>query len=115
MLIIWDIAGQSKFSTFRKQFYSGTHGVIFVCDVTDPASFQDIKKWYADVNPTVKTVKGIIIGNKTDLDTSRQVSMQELEELSAELGMAAFQTSALSGENVDVAFEELARKLFNER
>src|SRR5271157_54109 len=113
MLILWDIAGQSKFSTFRKQFYNGTHGVILVFDVTDPESFQDVRKWYTDVKSSVENVVGIIIGNKTDLDTDRQVTTQDLEELSSELGLNGFETSALTGENVELAFKDLAGKLFD--
>lgn len=112
-LILWDVAGQSKFSTFRKQFYNGAHGVILVYDVTDSTSFQNVKKWYTDVKSSSDNIEGIIIGNKMDLNTDRQVSTQNLEELSSELGLAAFETSALTGENVELAFKDLAGKLFN--
>ncbi|HME51099.1 MAG TPA: GTP-binding protein [Candidatus Lokiarchaeia archaeon] len=110
MLIFWDVAGQSKFTTVRKQFYKGSYGVILVFDVTDPNSFQNIKKWYKDVKSSIKNINGIIIGNKTDLDDKRKISTQDLKKLSSELHMPTFETSALTGENVELAFEDMAGK-----
>lgn len=40
-LVIWDIAGQSKFETMRSAFYKGARGVLLVFDLTNPKSFND--------------------------------------------------------------------------
>jgi len=110
-LILWDVAGQAKYNTFRKQFYTGACGVILVYDVTNPPSFYSIKKWYKDVSTCVGDIEGVIIGNKIDLVEERKVLTEELEQLGSELGFAVFVTSAMTGENVENAFKNLAEKL----
>ncbi len=44
-LQIWDTAGQDRFKNIIKSYYKGAHGVIFVYDVTDPASFDNLEDW----------------------------------------------------------------------
>jgi small GTP-binding protein len=109
--IIWDIAGQAKFSSFRKQFYNGAHGVILVYDMTDLATFHNIKGWYKDIKNVVGDVPVIILGNKKDLDSERKVTRADLDQLGRELPVKVFETSALTGENVDHAFEFFAERL----
>ncbi len=109
--IIWDVAGQAKFSTFRKQFYNGAQGAILVYDITDLATFHNIKGWYKDVKSVIGDVPMIIIGNKKDLEEERKVPIADLEKLGKELPAKTLETSAMTGENVDRAFEYLAERL----
>jgi small GTP-binding protein len=111
MLQIWDVAGQAKFNSIRKQFYGGARGAIIMCDITNPTSFHDVKSWYKDIKAVVGNITGILIGNKKDLENERQVSTTELNDLASELGLDVFETSALSGENVEDAFKILTEKL----
>ena len=39
---IWDLAGQERFNSVRSLYYSGSHGALFVFDVTRPESYQNI-------------------------------------------------------------------------
>ncbi|MFX0030442.1 MAG: Rab family GTPase, partial [Candidatus Hermodarchaeota archaeon] len=39
-LILWDIAGQSKFEIMRRHFYKGTDAVILIFDLTNRKSFE---------------------------------------------------------------------------
>ena len=49
----------------------------------------------------------IIVGNKIDLE--RQVERQEAEDLAKRLSCDYLETSAKTGEQVDLAFEKIAR------
>ncbi|XP_066228180.1 ras-related protein Rab-42 isoform X2 [Saccopteryx leptura] len=49
----------------------------------------------------------LLIGHKSDLQSTRCVSAQEAEELAASLGMAFIETSAKNNYNVDLAFDTL--------
>jgi len=48
-LVIWDIAGQNKYTQIRQLYFQGCSGVIFVYDMTRESTFTDIKqKWIED-------------------------------------------------------------------
>jgi len=49
----------------------------------------------------------IIIGNKSDL--KRQVERSEAEDLTSRLNCEYLETSAKTGENVELAFETIAK------
>jgi len=48
----------------------------------------------------------LLVGNKSDLEASREVSREKAEQFCAEFGMEMLETSAKSGENVLTAFEK---------
>jgi small GTP-binding protein len=79
-VILWDLAGQSKFQTMRRHFYQGSEAIILIFDLTNPISFKSIKKWYDDVIKNMdKQPKmiGYIFGNKSDLMDQRKVQESE--------------------------------------
>jgi GTPase SAR1 family protein len=49
----------------------------------------------------------IILGNKSDLE--RQVDRAEAEDLAKRLGSEYLETSAKTGNNVELAFEKIAK------
>ncbi|XP_012577492.1 PREDICTED: putative Ras-related protein Rab-42 [Condylura cristata] len=53
----------------------------------------------------------LLVGHKSDLQSTRCVSVQEAEELAASLGMAFMETSAQNKHNVDLAFHTLAEAI----
>ena len=58
-----------------------------------------------------KTSKIILIGNKKDMEESRAVSTDEGNEFAKKHGIPFFETSAFTGENVNLAFETLGHKI----
>ena len=47
---IWDTAGQEKYRSLSKIFYSNSDVVILVYDITNRNSFEEIKKyWYKQI------------------------------------------------------------------
>jgi GTPase SAR1 family protein len=56
------------------------------------------------------TVK-VLIGNKTDLEASRQIPKDHGKVLARKLGMSFFETSAKDSYNVEAAFRTLAAKI----
>ena len=121
-VIIWDIAGQSKFQTTRKNFYRGAEGIIMVFDLTKRKSFDNLSEWYKDVKKTLNFENdfvGFLLGNKKDLKNERTVKMEEAELLANKLNLRYIETSALTGENVMFIFhkigEILLSNLFNKK
>ncbi len=110
--ILWDIAGQSKFSRMRKHFYQGADGVLLVFDLTRPKTLNSIPDWYKDVESYLKTkIKGFIVGNKNDLVENRKIDEDVALKIAKKLNLGYIETSALTGENIDDAFFNLGELL----
>ncbi|XP_032509148.1 ras-related protein Rab-42 [Phocoena sinus] len=108
-LQLWDTAGQERFRCITRSFYRNVVGVLLVFDVTNRKSFEHIQYWHQEVMATQGPDKAIflLVGHKSDLQSTRCVSAQEAEELAASLGMAFMETSAKNNCNVDLAFNTL--------
>lgn len=70
---------------------------------------NDIKS-YAD-----EDVGTILIGNKLDLESQRQVSTQEGEEWASKLGIPFLETSAKASQNVEAAFTKMVERIFEKK
>jgi small GTP-binding protein len=46
--MIWDTAGQERFKSITKAYYRGANAVLFVYDVNNRESFDNIDKWLKD-------------------------------------------------------------------
>ncbi|MHA1543190.1 MAG: Rab family GTPase, partial [Candidatus Hodarchaeales archaeon] len=92
-----------------KRFYNGAHAAFLIFDKTRRESFTNIKKWIEDIdrrNP--QGIPKILIGNKSDLSFDLEVTDEEIQEYSERLGLEYIETSAKTGENVDLAFKYIA-------
>ena len=114
-LQIWDTAGEERFRSITKSIYRNANGILFVCDITNRESFKNIKNWIKDADNVDKDIKGIIIGNKIDLDNERVVSVEDLEEIGKKYNMPFIETSAKTGMNVNKCFEVLIDELFKNK
>ncbi|WP_291871679.1 Rab family GTPase [Maribacter sp.] len=105
--IIWDLEGTDEIHTIRDAYLLGTHGALFVFDVTRPSTFQDLKKDLKIITSKIPKVPILVIGNKVDL-----VVEKELKELLKEYNIDCnFLTSAKTGDAVNTVFQELAKVL----
>jgi len=114
-LVLWDIAGQVKFETMRQQFYLGSDAILLVFDLTNEKSFENISNWYLDVKKQLKSstdLIGFIVGNKNDLVNEVKINSNKAMELAISRSLGYIEASALSGDNVDFAFNKLAEKLY---
>ena len=117
-LILWDLAGQSKFELMRKHFYQGSEAVILIFDLTNPKSFESITQWFKDIKENLRIdheLIGCIFGNKSDLDNNRKIGTNEAQKLASQLKLDYFETSALTGKNVENAFYSIAEKIIELR
>ncbi len=120
---IWDLSGQQRFEFIRGLYYKHTQGALIVFDVTRPQSFLNCQTWISELikNNDEQICPIIVIGNKTDLTESRKITHQKGKEFAAHIthtiqkglgfDVPYVETSALTGENVDNAFQELGTRV----
>ncbi len=123
-LVIWDIAGQPQFQSLRKRYYEGCSGLILAYSVVDRESFDNASKWLVEAKGFMEDFPAlIIVGNKIDLRSyhpkediiTYEEGLEFTKKFSERLGTPAIfiETSALTGENIDRAFEQLTRMMIN--
>ena len=112
-LQIWDIAGQTLFRQFRKKFYTKAKGALLVFDLTVPKSLDNLNSWIDDIQEITGEIPFVLIGNKADLAELRAVSPQDINDfLKDQTDVAAYyNTSALTGTNVEHAFHGLVAQI----
>jgi small GTP-binding protein len=116
---VWDLAGQDKYKYIRSSFYGGATGCFLVFDVTNPKSMKNLSSWVDEAirysNGTIEIF--IICANKIDLKSRREITREMGEKYAQALRESSglqceyIETSALTGENIDVAFDMMAKCL----
>ena len=111
-LQIWDTAGEEKFMSVTKQFYTDSHGAMIVYDLTKKDTFLKLDKWIKDVKEkALKDVVIMVVGNKSDLVSEKVELGDELKPFKENYEYQ--DVSAKSGTNVALAFENLTNKIIN--
>ncbi|MFX1410481.1 MAG: Rab family GTPase [Promethearchaeota archaeon] len=107
-LLLWDIGGQPQFHKLRTIYFKGSNGALGVFDLSSSQSLLKIPGWISSIKKSVKkTIPMILLGNKLDLD--RDVDKAEAEDLARRLNCEYLETSAKTGENVEIAFKSIAK------
>lgn len=108
---VLDTAGQEEFSAMREQYMRSGEGFLLVFSLNDHSSFDEIPKFQKQIL-RVKDRDDfpmLMVGNKCDLESQRQVSLEEAQNCSRNMMMPYIECSAKSRINVDQAFHELVR------
>jgi len=108
-LMIWDILGQKSHEALHAAYYRGAAGAFAVCDYTRPETVRNLKSWLGSFRSVVGEMPVMILSNKADLE--RKISLKEIEEFGKEVGCTVLETSAKSGLNVELAFQEMGKRL----
>lgn len=112
-LLFFDTAGQEKYRSMCTVYYKDADGFIFVYDVTNRKSFENLSSWLDQAQQyKTKEVLMLLIGNKIDLKKQRVVTSEEGVEFSKANKMFFMEASALTNEGgcVKQAFEMLTTK-----
>ena len=115
-LKIWDTAGQERFRNITTQYYKGADGIVLVYDVTDDASYEKIRDWMDQIlsNTQRDEIGLVLLGNKCDMEP-RIITEEQGNQLADELKISYFETSALTGQGIKEAFEQLTRDIMKRK
>ena len=111
-LQIWDTAGHEKFRTITTSYYKSAHAIIILYDITEQSSFDHISNWMIEIDKFAKQgVLRIIVGNKKDLESKRQVSTKDAESLADKYGIKFMEVSAKDNTNIEALFLDIVKRL----
>lgn len=112
-LQIWDTAGQEKFRSITRSYYRGASGALLVYDITRRETFEHLNSWLEDCRKcSSNNIVIILVGNKSDMESQRQVSRSEGEEFAKKNGLHFIETSAKTAEMVEEAFIQTAKEIY---
>ena len=137
MLEVLDTAGQEEYVSLRDQWIRDGEGFVLVYSISSRASFQRIKKFYSQIQRVKESAQAgsptypgspslsapaasgpapvMLVGNKCDRVTEREVSTQEGAALARELSCEFVEASAKNCVNVEKAFYDVVRQLRRQR
>uniref|UniRef100_A0A6Q2YKS0 EF-hand domain-containing protein n=1 Tax=Esox lucius TaxID=8010 RepID=A0A6Q2YKS0_ESOLU len=109
---LWDTAGQERYRSITQQFFRRADGVVVMYDVTVLPSFKAVRPWLFNVKEAAgEGVPILLLGNKTDAMSKREVPLKDAENLARDTGVIFYEVSAYTGYNVTEALVHLARVL----
>lgn len=139
MLEVLDTAGQEEYTALRDQWIRDGEGFVLVYSISSRSSFSRIKKFHHQIQrvkesaaagsptfpgsplsqtmgtPSFGPAPVMLVGNKSDRVTEREVSTQEGSALAKQLNCDFVEASAKNCVNVEKAFYDVVRQLRKQR
>ncbi|KAI7741819.1 hypothetical protein M8C21_003252, partial [Ambrosia artemisiifolia] len=97
---IWDTAGQERYRAVTSAYYRGALGAMLVYDITKRQTFDHVAGWVEEL--------------RVHADNSiRAVTTEDAMEFAESQNLYFFETSALTGDNVETAFSKLLEEIYS--
>lgn len=104
-LQVWDTAGQERFNSIIENFFRDVTCVVLVYDITKISSLENIEKWIEKIRNIDEPSILYLIGNKSDLDIFRKVTIEDGKLLAEKINARFFETSAKN--NIDLCVNRM--------
>lgn len=106
---------EQNFNFLSYSFYKGMHLIVMVYDVTNSESFNKIKLFsqsnkYSDNSDN--SVLKVLVGNKIDLESKREITYEDGEKLANELGIPFYETSIITNKQINKMFDEVTELVY---
>ena len=113
-IILRDSSGQERYRAITKNFLRNSDGVLFVFDITNKTSFDDLESWYDLYKEENEKVVGLLIGNKCDCE--RKVDEEEAQKFAKQHGLKRYlETSAKLDKNIKKAVACLLEEIIDSK
>ncbi len=109
-LVLWDLYGDDDFQKIRWSHFNGAAGYLLVADGTRRATLEKAEFLEEHARKEIGPVPFIFLINKNDLASEWEIDSENEAQLAAK-NWTVLRTSAKTGEHVDEAFAQLARKI----
>lgn len=109
-LLLWDLQGEERYQWIRMQYLRGAAGFLLVVDGTRPDTFEIAMGLQENAETRIGQVPFALLLNKADLKSDWQIDIPATERLKS-AGWIVLETSAKTGDNVNLAFEDLGRRM----
>jgi len=115
-LQIWDFAGEDRFRFLLPSYVKGASCGIFMFDITRNTSLNNLPNWlevfYEGTKDSNQKVLITLVGGKLDLHDRRSVHSSDAVVMAKKYELQDYiECSAKTGENVELIFYKIARKL----
>ena len=105
ILHLIDTQGQEEYKSITKTFLRNKDGVLFIYDITNQESFDDLECWYSMYKEVNENITGLLIGNKCDCE--RVVNENDAKLFAEKHNLNYFETSAKLDKNIKKAIAYL--------
>ena len=113
-LQLWDTAGQERFRSITKTYCRGAMAIIYVFDITNENSFNNIINWLNFVKENdSNNLPCLLVGNKVDLMEDDSIQLEKGSKLAKEYNMPYIESSAYSGYNIDTIFRTITSMILD--
>jgi len=107
-LQIWDTAGQERFASIVTPYFRDSCGILICFSIAKRETFEKLQKHIGGVKKHCpKHACLILVGTHSDMQSKREVSVEEAERLAKELNIPYFEVSAMTGVGINQCFDKL--------
>lgn len=93
-------------------YYRNANCALVVYDITQPSSLDRAKSWIKELQKQAnQDIVIALVGNKLDLEESRQIESETAKEYADEAGLIFSEVSAKNGLNIQDTFRAIAERL----
>jgi len=113
VLEVLDTAGQEEYTALRDQWIRDGEGFVLVYSIIAKSTFERVHRFRDQISRVKDTdnIPLILVGNKLDMTTEREVQTSEGEALAKNLGCDFTEASAKTCVNVEKAFYSVVRQI----
>lgn len=105
---IWQLSPEERLKFLFKRYFEGSWGAIFMYDINNSNSLSWLIKYIQELKEELPSLPILLIGNKTELEKSRQVSIEESINFAKTYNLnEVIEVSSKEGESVERIFKVL--------